>query len=60
MRLIYGLTGTDCHPTMLTYLNSHPLSPATIEFAGALACPNGPANEARSDRVHAFARRCAS
>jgi hypothetical protein len=44
----------------MRYVNSHPLSPATIEFVGALAWPNGPANEARSDRVHAFARRCAS
>jgi hypothetical protein len=44
---------------MINYVDSHQLSPATIEFAGVLARRQEPANVARPDRTFAFARRCA-
>ena len=39
--------------------DTHMFAPATSDAAGALPCRQELANGARSDRVHALARRCA-
>jgi hypothetical protein len=49
----------DTQTTMQKFVTIHSLYPAMTETVGALPCRQELANEARSDRVQALARRCA-
>ena len=43
---------------MMKLFNTDSFYPATTEFVGVLSCRRDLANEARSDRAQALARRC--